>query len=162
MLDAVREGRVEDALRISREMDEDTGRLSSHGLSHWKNLASIACGDGFPAGIRKDGTVQLKDASSGEIDKARDWTDILSLNGTYEMMLGVKRDGTVAFASKEKNAEEEIAACVADWTDIKSVNVNSGVVVGKDKTGRFILAYKNDSAISRFSLIVNQQPSILF
>ena len=130
--------------------------------SHWKNLASIACGDGFPAGIRKDGTVQLKDASSGEIDKARDWTDILSLNGTHEMMLGVKRDGTVAFASKEKNAEEEIAACVADWTDIKSVNVNSGVVVGKDKTGRFILAYKNDSAISRFSLIVNQQPSILF
>ena len=42
MLDAVREGRVEDALRISREMDEDAGRLSSHGLSHWKNLAIVA------------------------------------------------------------------------------------------------------------------------
>lgn len=42
MLDAVKEGRVEDALRISREMDEDSGRLSPKGLSHWKNLAIVA------------------------------------------------------------------------------------------------------------------------
>lgn len=41
MLDAVREGRAEDAVRISREMDEDAGRLSVRGAGHWKNLAVI-------------------------------------------------------------------------------------------------------------------------
>lgn len=41
MLDAVRNGRVSDAVRISREMDQDAGRLSKKGLSHWKNLSIV-------------------------------------------------------------------------------------------------------------------------
>ena len=42
LLDAVREGRTEDALRLSRIMDEDAGRLSTRDLSHWRNLAVVA------------------------------------------------------------------------------------------------------------------------
>lgn len=41
MLDAVREGRGEDAVSLSREMDQDSGRLSSKALGHWRNLAVI-------------------------------------------------------------------------------------------------------------------------
>lgn len=41
LLDAVREGRPEDAVRISRLLDEDDGRLSAKDLEHWKNLAVV-------------------------------------------------------------------------------------------------------------------------
>lgn len=41
LMDAVREGRIEDALRLSRMMDEDGGRLSERDLEHWRNLAIV-------------------------------------------------------------------------------------------------------------------------
>ncbi len=41
-MDAVREGRTEDALRLSRLMDDDSGRLARGELSHWRNLAIVA------------------------------------------------------------------------------------------------------------------------
>ena len=41
LMSAVREGRVEDALRLSQLMDDDNGRLSSHEINHWRNLAIV-------------------------------------------------------------------------------------------------------------------------
>ena len=41
LLSAVREGRVEDALALSRMLDEDDGRLSSRDLNHWRNLSIV-------------------------------------------------------------------------------------------------------------------------
>lgn len=42
LLDSIREGRVDDALRYSRNMDTDLGKLSSRELNHWKNVAIVA------------------------------------------------------------------------------------------------------------------------
>lgn len=42
LLDSVREGRVEDALRYSRNMDVELGKLSAKELNHWKNVAVVA------------------------------------------------------------------------------------------------------------------------
>ena len=42
LLDSVREGRVEDALRLSRNMDADLGKLSEKEFNHWKNVAVVA------------------------------------------------------------------------------------------------------------------------
>ena len=39
LLDSVREGRVEDALRLTGNMDADLGKLSLKELNHWKNVA---------------------------------------------------------------------------------------------------------------------------
>ena len=41
LLQAVREGRAEDAVRLAEGMDRDTGRLSSDNLGHWHNLAIV-------------------------------------------------------------------------------------------------------------------------
>lgn len=41
LMEAVREGRVQDALSLSRAMDSDSGRLSNQDLTHWRNLAII-------------------------------------------------------------------------------------------------------------------------
>ncbi len=42
LMDAVREGRTEEALRFSRLMDVDAGRLAKEDLTHWRNLAIVA------------------------------------------------------------------------------------------------------------------------
>ena len=41
ILQAVREGRAADAVRLSERMDRDTGRLSGDSLGHWHNLAIV-------------------------------------------------------------------------------------------------------------------------
>lgn len=42
LLDSVRDGRVEDALNYSRNMDADLGKLSKKELNHWRNVAVVA------------------------------------------------------------------------------------------------------------------------
>lgn len=42
LLQAAREGRVEDTVRLSEQMDADSGRLSHQDLNHWKLLAIIS------------------------------------------------------------------------------------------------------------------------
>lgn len=42
LLDSIREGRVEDALQYSRNMDAEIGKLSIKEMNHWKNVAIVA------------------------------------------------------------------------------------------------------------------------
>ena len=42
LLDSVRDGRSEDAIRYSRNMDSELGKLSAKELNHWKNVAIVA------------------------------------------------------------------------------------------------------------------------
>ncbi len=41
LMQAIREGRTEDAIRLAENMDRDSGRLSRVEFSHWRNLAII-------------------------------------------------------------------------------------------------------------------------
>lgn len=41
LLDCVREGRVNEALRLTRVMDVDLGKLSTKELNHWKNVVVV-------------------------------------------------------------------------------------------------------------------------
>ena len=41
LMQAIREGRTEDAIRLTENMDKDSGRLAGAELSHWRNLAII-------------------------------------------------------------------------------------------------------------------------
>lgn len=42
LLDSVREGRSENAIQYSRNMDSELGKLSTKELNHWKNVAIVA------------------------------------------------------------------------------------------------------------------------
>lgn len=42
LLDCVREGKVEEAIRYSKNMDVDLGKLSAREINHWKNVAVVA------------------------------------------------------------------------------------------------------------------------
>ena len=41
LMQAIREGRTEDAIRLAENMDRDTGRLSAVEFAHWRNMAII-------------------------------------------------------------------------------------------------------------------------
>lgn len=41
LMQAIREGRTEDAIRLAESMDRDSGRLSQAEIAHWRNLAII-------------------------------------------------------------------------------------------------------------------------
>ena len=41
LMQAIREGRTKDAIRLAENMDRDTGRLSNVEFAHWRNLAII-------------------------------------------------------------------------------------------------------------------------
>lgn len=41
LMQAIRDGRTGDAVRIAESMDVDVGRLSDHELNHWRNLAIV-------------------------------------------------------------------------------------------------------------------------
>lgn len=41
LMQAIREGRTDDAIRLAESMDRDSGRLSGEDVSHWRNLAII-------------------------------------------------------------------------------------------------------------------------
>lgn len=41
LLDSVKEGRVQDALRHTRNLDSDLGKLSSRELNHWRNVMVV-------------------------------------------------------------------------------------------------------------------------
>lgn len=42
ILDAVKEGNVEEAVRLSKEMDSNIGRLGESEVEHWRNLSIVA------------------------------------------------------------------------------------------------------------------------
>ena len=42
LLDSVRDGRSEDAIQYSRNMDSELGKLSTRELNHWRNVAIVA------------------------------------------------------------------------------------------------------------------------
>ena len=42
LMQAIQEGRTEDAVALSEEMDSDAGRFAAQDLSHWRTLATIS------------------------------------------------------------------------------------------------------------------------
>ena len=74
-------------------------------------------------GICEDGTVRyrlLEDSlESGEdYDSVENWADIQQLNADTELMLGVKKDGTVAFSD---NIDPEIQQELSTWSGLKAI-----------------------------------------
>ncbi|MDO4647785.1 MAG: AraC family transcriptional regulator [Eubacteriales bacterium] len=62
LLDCVREGRVEDALRMNARMDSETGKMSRNELDLWRKLVTVAIALSTRAAI--EGGVSPKDAYS--------------------------------------------------------------------------------------------------
>ena len=76
LMQAIREGRTEDAIRIAENMDRDTGRLSNTEFSHWRNLSIIGIAlcarAAMEAGIPPEESYRLSGYYIQKCDNAQD------------------------------------------------------------------------------------------
>ena len=78
LMQAIREGRTEDAIRLAENMDRDTGRLSAVEFAHWRNLAiigiSLCTRAAIEGGISPEEGYRLeKPRGSGHVERCKDY-----------------------------------------------------------------------------------------
>ena len=114
LMQAVREGKAKDALRLVLDMDRDSGRLALHDeIRHWKNLAIV--GISLCARAAIDGGVSPQTAyrASGyyiqKCEEQRDIAGILSLRNqaiedlTQRVSAKLNGRGTSSYVSRTKD-----------------------------------------------------------
>ena len=113
VLQAVREGRTEDAIRISESMDRDTGRLSDVDLRHRRNLAIVAitlCSRAaIEAGVPPTSAYRISGYYIQKCDEAHDPAHILHhRNRAIEELTGrvqekLNKPQSVGYAEKARD-----------------------------------------------------------
>lgn len=83
IIQAVREGRVQDALSLEKNMDIELGRLSANETNHWRNAAIVAITlntrAAIEGGISAPAAYQLSDYYIQKVDGCRDIAKIIAL-----------------------------------------------------------------------------------
>ena len=81
LMQAVREGRPEDAVRLALSMDRDRGRLSRQEIRHWKNLAmigvSLCARAAIEGGMTPESAYRVSGFYIQKIDEAKDVPSII-------------------------------------------------------------------------------------
>ena len=81
LMQAIREGRTEDAIRLAEDMDRDSGRLSHAEISHWRNLAiigiSLCTRAAIEAGLPPEEGYRLSGYYIQKCDSAQDAAHLL-------------------------------------------------------------------------------------
>ena len=93
LMQAIREGRTEDAIRLAENMDADTGRLSHAEFSHWRNLAIIGIAlctrAAIDAGVSPEEGYRLSGYYIQKCDSTQDIAHLLHYrNRTIEELTG--------------------------------------------------------------------------
>ncbi len=103
LLDSVRDGRVEDALRLSELMDRELGKLSVTEKNHWKNVSvasiTLCTRAAIEGGLPPAAAYRISDFYIQKCDGARDISEILQyrnravteLTGHVRELKGKKR-----------------------------------------------------------------------
>ena len=81
LMQAVREGRPEDAVRLALSMDRDRGRLSRQEMRHWKNLSiigvSLCARAAIEGGLTPESAYRVSGFYIQKIDTAKDVPSII-------------------------------------------------------------------------------------
>lgn len=113
-------------------------------VSGWTDIVDIATGSrSFTVGLRADGTVVVtkylgKDGRCKGLDKVSEWTDIVAISAGYQIILGLKHDGTVVSAGNVENCNYEIP----DWKDVVGVYTTGDCAFAVTSNGTVLSASK--------------------
>lgn len=81
LLDCVREGNIQEALRYTRNMDVDLGKLSDNEISHWRNAAivgiTLCTRAAIEGGVAPSASYRLSDFYIQKCDKCSDIPQLL-------------------------------------------------------------------------------------
>ena len=111
--------------------------LNSYGqcdLKSWKNIVSIACGDGYTVGLKKDGTVIATGYNIfGQCD-VKSWKDIISIACGDGYTIGLKKNGTIVTTGYNGKKQCDVES----WRNIVSIACGCSHTVGLQKDGTTI------------------------
>lgn len=107
-------------------------------LEGFSDIAAVADGRSYVAGLKKDGTVISKVYDYiGEIDTSN-WKDIVSISASSSL-IGLKEDGTVIATGLNRSGE----GLVSDWKDIIAISTSQYCTLGLKRDGTVVAAGQN-------------------
>ena len=108
------------------------------GIASWIQIRKIECGSSYAAGLRDDGRVILCGTFMGVTKNTliRNWTNMIDIKIAKDILIGLRSDGTVAFAGKKDDPRAE----VKKWQNIAAVAADNAYVYGLTKEGRIVMA----------------------
>ncbi len=107
-----------------------------------RRTSSLAAGYNSSVALKADGMVYTAGLDDESTKEVQTWTEIVALDSSGYITAGIRKDGTVVFADKDKtewNADT--------WTNIDKVSVGKYSVVGVKKDGTAVTESKNDAKI---------------
>ena len=108
-------------------------------VSEWTDIVSVAAGEYFTAGLRKDGTVLVtgrcyadegeKNTDAKRKKQVAGWTDIVAISRAPRGPMGLKKDGTVVAAGYDTSKWKNIVKIAGSDTHIVGLTSKGTVVV---------------------------------
>ncbi len=117
---------------VIAEGANDNGECDVDG---WKDIVQAEAVSGTTYAVHKNGSVLV----AGEIDfesKITEWTDIISISASENIVIGLKTDGTVVVAVNDSKYEIDIS----NWTNIISVAVGKFHAIALKADGTVLTA----------------------
>ncbi|WP_082989506.1 hypothetical protein [Christensenella intestinihominis] len=105
----------------------EAGKRAGEGnVGHWTEIAYVAAGEYRTWGIKTDGTVLSTDfydpdkilGNLPDFAETKEWTDIVTLEPSADLVVGLKKDGTIVLAGNISDSERkaELWKDIKDWT----------------------------------------------
>lgn len=120
---------------------EDSEALANECKEKWRqsNNKILSAGTRSSAGITPDNAVKFTtgDAFWGKTNIQR-WNDIVSISTCGEIVIGLKRDGTVVTTTKQEIEQYDSCVETNDWEDIIAVSAGDQYVVGLKSDGHVV------------------------
>ena len=111
------------------------GRVSEYG---WTDIIDISDND-ICAGVKKDGTVLLNvpDYYDDLIPDVSTWKNIVSVDQSMYLLVGLRSDGTVV-ASPKMGTQETVLDTIATWKNVIAISVDTHRIVALTSTGKVL------------------------
>ncbi|MCM1228307.1 MAG: zinc-ribbon domain-containing protein [Clostridium sp.] len=122
--------------------DSSVTKYSSKALTmfieDWKDIVDIEIKNGVIGpdiiALRKEGTIATavfnNDYDWVSSDSYSDWKDITSISASDDIVVGIKKDGTIVTTNEELD--------ISDWKDIIAVSAGNNYIAGLKKDGTLV------------------------
>lgn len=127
------------------------GSAGVEGLGLVSDLVDIASGS-IDAAVKKDGTVIIGIPDYYYEDKGNivpdvsGWSDIVDVEVSLYLLVGLKSDGTVVFERIDKSGSSKID--VSSWKNIIAISANCDRIVGLTSDGKVLSTSTEDTQLS--------------
>lgn len=103
-------------------------------LTRLKLSTTISAGIRYSTGVTKNGTAVVSGDFSGKSD-IEDWTDIVSISGMGEFIIGLTKNGKTVTAKGQPQYAYDYRIDTSEWNDIVEVSAGEQYIIGLRSNG---------------------------